>query len=69
MLLQELYLGFLDLAQLFSQPSLELNSKVIIATTKITLLTALFSGHTGSCCRSSSNTGVSCDVTGVAGVW
>ena len=33
------------------------------------LLTVFFSGHTGSCCRSSSNTGVSCDATGVVGVW
>ena len=31
--------------------------------------TILLSDHTGSCCRSSSNTGVSCDATGVAGVW
>ena len=33
------------------------------------MITILFSGYTGSCCRSSSNTGVSCDATGVVGVW
>ena len=32
-------------------------------------LTILFSGYTDSCCRSSSNTGVSCDATGVVGEW
>ena len=43
----------------FTNTTLNLNYK----------LTILLGSHTGSCCRSSSNTGVSCDVTGVAGVW
>ena len=32
-------------------------------------LTILFCNYADSCCRSSSNTGVSCDATGVVGVW
>ena len=33
------------------------------------MYTILLSDHTGSCCRSSSNTGVSCDATGVVSNW
>ena len=32
-------------------------------------LTILFCNYNDSCCRSSPNTGVSCDATGVVGVW
>ena len=32
-------------------------------------LTILSSDHNDGCCRSSSNTSVSCDATGVVGVW
>ena len=32
-------------------------------------VTILPSGHIDSCCRSSPNTGVSCNATGVVGVW
>ena len=37
--------------------------------TMYTVLTILLGSHTGSCCRSSSSTGVSYDLTGIGSVW